>query len=86
MDDRRLAASIDGKPLDQTQARQLWERFSSHMDEHQGDFDGFATSEGFVSAHVAVQAGVPTLALSSSTDPPKAKHGRTKKRKRRRRR
>ena len=65
----QLAVSIDGKPLEAAAAKELWRRFSSHMDLHRGDFDGFATSEGYATAHVAVVGGQPTLTLSSTLQP-----------------
>jgi hypothetical protein len=60
---RQLAAVVDGRHLDEDDARALWTRFSAHMDAHEGDFEGFAASEGLVSSRVAVVDGVPTLTL-----------------------
>jgi hypothetical protein len=60
---RQLAAVVDGRHLDEDDARALWTRFSAHMDAHEGDFAGFAASEGLVSSRVAVVEGVPTLTL-----------------------
>jgi hypothetical protein len=60
----QLAAIVDGKPLEPTEAKALWERFSAYMDAHEGDFDGFASQEGMVSARVAVVESTPTLTLA----------------------
>ena len=64
----QLAAVVDGKPSEPSDAKALWERFSAYMDEHQGDFDGFAKQEGLLSARVDVVQGVPTLTLSSAAE------------------
>ena len=61
----------------------MWERFSKYMDEHQGDFDGFARKAGFVSARVAVSGNVPTLPLSSTDAPPPKKKPPGQKQRRR---
>lgn len=58
-----LCAVIDGQPLPPDEARVLWTRFSAHMDQHQGDVDGFAAAEGFASASVGLVDGQPTLQL-----------------------
>jgi hypothetical protein len=64
----QLAAVVDGKPSEPADAKALWERFSAYMDEHQGDFDGFAKEEGLLAARVDVVQGVPTLTLSSTAE------------------
>lgn len=80
-----LSVIVDRQRLSEEKARAMWERFSAYMDAHQGDFDGFARSAGFVSASVAVAGGVPTLTLSSSKAPAATKAGQGKKRGPRRR-
>ena len=70
----QLNAIVDGQPLDQQSATQLWREFSAYMDNHEGDFDGFAKQAGFLKASVAVMQGRPTLTLSSTakgSDAPK---------------
>jgi hypothetical protein len=59
-----LNALLDGRPLPETEARALWQRFSAWMDEHQGDLAGFAKSEGFASVHPELHAGDPVLVVS----------------------
>jgi hypothetical protein len=61
-----LRVLVDGRPLPEDEARATWERFSAHMDENRGDFDGFASAEGFLEATVAVAGTTPTLSLSST--------------------
>ncbi len=63
---RSLSVVVDGRPLAEEEARPLWERFSAHMQAHEGDFEGFALAAGFVSAQVGVLGNVPTLTLSST--------------------
>jgi len=78
----RLAATIDGRPLGEEEARALWVEFSAHMDEHQGDFAGFAKKKGFVSAVPEVQSGQAVLVLR--TKPEKSGGPRPSSRPRRR--
>lgn len=65
----RLIAVVDGVPLAPEDARKLWERFSAHMEAHQGDFAGFAQREGYQAASVDVVMGRPTLTLASQPQP-----------------
>jgi len=82
----QLAAVVDGKTAEPSDAKALWERFSSYMDEHQGDFDGFAKQEGLLAARVDVVQGVPTLTLSSSKErTPEPRQAPTKRKRQRRR-
>ncbi len=82
----QLAVTIDDKPLADAEGRALWTRFSAHMDTNQGDFEGFAASEGFVEASVAVRNGVPTLCLRSKNAPktpkPRSRPAKGRRRKR----
>ena len=55
---------VDGKALDESDARALWTRFSSHMDEHRGDLAGFAKKEGFVSIRPESRGGKAVLVAS----------------------
>ncbi len=61
----RLAVLVDGRPLPEEEARAMWIRFSTWMDEHRGDFDGFAKKEGFVSARPETRGGKAVLVLST---------------------
>ncbi len=69
----QLIAVVDGVTLAPEDARKLWQRFSAHMEAHQGDFDGFAAREGFARASVAVVMGRPTLTLASQPEAPAAR-------------
>ncbi|HVH42286.1 MAG TPA: hypothetical protein VM925_08070 [Labilithrix sp.] len=62
-----LAVLVDGVALPEGDARALWERFSTWMEEHRGDLAGFAASEGFASIHPGVDRGRPVL-LASKTE------------------
>jgi hypothetical protein len=61
----RLAALIDGKPLDDEEARTLWQAFSAHMDEHEGDLDGFAKKKGWKSVQPQYRAGQAVLVVTT---------------------
>jgi len=61
----RLAVLVDGRPLPEDEARAMWIRFSAWMDEHRGDFDGFAKKEGFVSARPETRGGKAVLVLGT---------------------
>ncbi len=86
----QLVAIVDGQGLAPDDARALWQRFSAHMDENEGDFDGFAAKEGFRYARVSVQDHTPSLVLTNDPAAPtetktakirgKKKRGRQKKR------
>jgi hypothetical protein len=65
---RLLSALLDGVPLAEEEARALWDRFSTHMDEHQGDLAGFARAEGFASVHPETRDGRAVL-VASRTEP-----------------
>lgn len=68
---RALLVRVDGELLPEDQARELWARFSAHMEEFKGDLAGFAAKEGFASAHPGIESGRPVLLLSR-TSPQKA--------------
>ena len=63
-----LAVLVDGAPMPEPEARALWERFSTWMEEHPGDLAGFAANEGFASVHPGVEKGRPVL-RASKKDP-----------------
>lgn len=68
-DGGRLVVLVDGRALDQDEARAVWTRFSRWMDEHPGDMDGFARSEGHASARPETHGGKAVLVLSSAQGP-----------------
>ncbi len=63
----RLAATVDGKPLKEAEARELWAEFSAHLDEHQLDFDGFAKKKGWASIKPEHKGGRAVLVVVTST-------------------
>ncbi|WP_187345852.1 hypothetical protein [Sorangium cellulosum] len=71
MSDRsNLAASIDGAPLPDEEARDLWTRFSRYMDEHRGDMAGFARENGYVSVTPTFDRGRALLVVRTTEAPP----------------
>ncbi|WP_438007725.1 hypothetical protein WME89_02700 [Sorangium sp. So ce321] len=71
MSDRsNLAASVDGAPLSEEEARDLWTRFSRHMDEHRGDMAGFARENGYVSVTPTFEHGRALLVVRTTEAPP----------------
>ncbi|WP_437958508.1 hypothetical protein WME76_01845 [Sorangium sp. So ce119] len=71
MSDRsNLAASIDGAPLSDEEARDLWTRFSRYMDEHRGDMAGFARESGYVSVTPTFERGRALLVVRTTEAPP----------------
>ena len=66
----KLQVMVDGEVLAEDEGRQLWGLFSAYMEAHRGDFDGFARSQGKVSASTGLIDGVPTLTLSSQAAAP----------------
>ncbi|MEO8875824.1 MAG: hypothetical protein ABI461_09575 [Polyangiaceae bacterium] len=67
MSGRALLVRIDGELLPEKDSRDLWARFSTHMDEHQGDLGGFAKKEGLASIRPSIEQGAPIL-LGSHTE------------------
>ncbi|WP_437992197.1 hypothetical protein [Sorangium sp. So ce145] len=71
MSDRsNLAASIDGAPLPDEEARDLWTRFSRYMDEHRGDTAGFARENGYVSVTPTFERGRALLVVRTTEASP----------------
>lgn len=68
----RLAATIDGRPLGEEEARALWVEFSAHMEEHQGDFAGFAKKKDCVSAAPEYRSGQAVLVLRTKAEKARA--------------
>lgn len=81
-EESRLAVLVDNRPLPDEEARALWIRFSEWMDEHRGDFDGFAKKEGFVSARPETRGGKAVLVLSTKPAGPAPAGGGKGRRKR----
>lgn len=61
----RLAVLLDGKPLAEDEARTLWQAFSVHMDEHEGDLGGFAAQKGWSSVKPEYRAGQAVLVVTT---------------------
>jgi hypothetical protein len=59
-----LSVLLDGVPLPAPDARSLWQRFSTWMEERRGDLAGFAEAEGFASVHPEIHGGEPVLVVS----------------------
>jgi len=60
----RLVVEVDGVPLPDTQAIDIWTRFSEHMDATRGDLASFAKTEGWSSVHPGARPGVAVLVAS----------------------
>lgn len=61
----RLAVLVDQKPLPDDEARTLWQEFSRHMDEHEGDIAGFAKLKGWSSVKPEHRQGRAVLVVTS---------------------
>jgi hypothetical protein len=57
--------SLAGKLLADDEARALWEAFSAYMDEHRGDFAGFAKLRGYESVRPEYQRGRAVLVIEA---------------------
>jgi hypothetical protein len=84
----KLAALVDGAPLDTEPARALWTEFSAYMDENKGDMAGFAKKKGWQSVAPEYREGKAVLvvktgaAVVKAAKPAGAKAGPGKKRRR----
>jgi hypothetical protein len=58
-----LAVLVDGVPLPEDAARELWTRFSRHMDENEGDAAGFARLNAFASVSPEYRKGQAVLVV-----------------------
>ena len=65
----RLAALVDGAPQGPDAARVLWTEFSAHMDEHRGDFAGFAQKKGWQGVLPEYQRGKAVLVVKTAAPP-----------------
>jgi hypothetical protein len=65
-----LAALVDGVPLSEEAARDLWTRFSEHMGEHKGDMEGFARKNGYTAIAPEFRAGRAVLVAYTTAPPP----------------
>lgn len=63
---RRLGAFVDGVAMPEADAVAFWERFSTWMEEHRGDLQGFAAQEGYASVHPGVAGDLPVLRASTT--------------------
>ena len=62
----RLAAEIDGVPLPEDKAREIWTKFSEHMDEHRGDMTGFAKLHGYARVSPEARRGQAVLVIQTT--------------------
>jgi hypothetical protein len=62
----RLAAEIDGAPLPEDKAREIWTKFSEHMDEHRGDMAGFAKLHGYARVSPEARSGQAVLVIQTT--------------------
>jgi hypothetical protein len=60
----KLAVEVDGKPLEEEEAREVWRRFSEFC-ENGGTPAKFAEQEEVASVLPTVKTGVPTLVVTS---------------------
>ena len=65
----RLAALVDGAPLEPEAARALWTEFSVHMDENKGDMAGFAKKKGWQSVVPEYRQGKAVLIARTGAAP-----------------
>ena len=65
----RLAALVDGVPLEPEAARALWTEFSVHMDENKGDMAGFAKKKGWQSVVPEYRQGKAVLIARTGAAP-----------------
>jgi hypothetical protein len=61
----RLAVLLDERPISDDEARTLWQEFSRHMDENEGDLTGFAEKKGWASVRPEHRQGRAVLIVSS---------------------
>lgn len=66
----RLAVLVDGVALPDDEARELWTKFSEHMDEHQGDMAGFAKLCGYHRVSPEARKGQAVLVVQTREGAP----------------
>jgi hypothetical protein len=76
MNEGRLAAVMDGAPMEEEAARTLWKDFSAHMDAHEGDMAGFAKGRGWVSVLPEYRQGKAVLIVKTGAPVAKPKKKR----------
>jgi hypothetical protein len=62
-----LRVLVDGKPLDDERARELWIEFSRYMDDHEGDLAGFAKLHGWASVAPEHRRGQAVLVVKTGS-------------------
>lgn len=67
-DKPRLAVLVDGAPLEDDEAREMWTAFSAHMDEHRGDMAGFAKAQGVHEVRPEYRRGQAVLVVSTTEE------------------
>jgi hypothetical protein len=72
----RLAVLVDGVALPEEEARELWTKFSQHMDEHQGDMAGFAKLCGYARVAPEARNGQAVLVVQTTEGAPTAEPAR----------
>jgi hypothetical protein len=65
----RLVALVDGAPLAEDAARELWTEFSAHMDANVGDMAGFAKKKGWQSVAPEYRQGRAVLVVKTGAAP-----------------
>ena len=66
----RLAVLVDGVALPEEEARDLWTKFSQHMDENQGDMAGFAKLSGYHRVSPEARNGQAVLVIQTTEGAP----------------
>lgn len=64
----KLVVVVDGRPLGEEEARALWSEFSFHMDEHEGDLDGFAKKKGWAKVKPEARGGKAVLVVTTKLE------------------
>lgn len=65
-----LVVLVDGVPMAEAAARELWGAFSRHMDEHRGDLAGFARAQGWFSVSPEYRGGQAVLVVQTAEGAP----------------
>ncbi|MCK6590264.1 MAG: hypothetical protein L6Q76_22080 [Polyangiaceae bacterium] len=72
----RLAVHVDGVALSEDEARELWTKFSQHMDENKGDMAGFAKLCGYARVSPEARKGQAVLVIQTTEGAPTAEPAR----------
>lgn len=66
----RLAVLVDGVALPDDEARDLWLKFSQHMDENKSDIAGFAKLCGYTRVSPEARNGQAVLVIQTTEGAP----------------